>query len=748
MEIGQVLNQRYTLTARLGKGAMGIVYRALDQQTGQAVAVKVLAADLTFNNPDDAGLLERFRREGEALRQLKHPNIVGFGEVFEQGEQHVIVMEYVPGGSLHALLRQGPIPVDRTRRMALELCDALTRAHHLNIIHRDLKPENVLLAEDGTPKLTDFGVAHLTAEGTRLTGTGTQVGTPFYMSPEAWEGKPLDAQTDIWSLGIVLYEMLSGQVPFSGDTIVSVMNKVLNAPLPDLRALRPDVPPGLAQIVQRMLARDKGERYQSMREVAADLERGQPLTGVAAQQPRAAAGPTRAKAPPTLAQKAPAPAREPSADRRPLWPWLVGAGVIVALLALGGLGLGVGWMMVSRQSTKAATPTSALPTRAEPTRTAAATDNPRPGSTPSQSRATASSPTTAAPNKTLALGVLLPVSGPNAALGATASAGVQMAVDEWNAQGGVLGATLLPSLADGQCAADPAVTAAQHLFRQEGVHYLVGEVCSAASIPVAALAEQQGVVQISPASTAPKVTLNDDGTTKAYVFRACFMDPFQGNVMANFALGQQLQRAFVIWDQSSDYSRGLANNFISAFEKGGGTVVGQEAYAAETQDFAALLARVAAQAPQVLFVPDMAQRVNLIARQAKAQKLAAVLMGGDGWEGDLDLETLEGGYYSTHFSPLTTRAETQAWIARYRAKYSRAPDAIAALAYDATNLLLTAIRQTGADDPARVKDTLAGLTFDGITGRISFDAQHNPVKSAVIMQVRAGQRVYAGTVEP
>jgi len=274
MEIGLTLNSRYTITGRIGKGGMGVVYRAADTQTGQEVAVKVLSSDLS----PDPDMLERFRREGEALRQLRHPNIVGFVDMFPYEGQHVIVMEYVPAGSLHGLVkREGPLPLDRARRLALELCDALTRAHHLNVIHRDIKPENILIADDGTPKLTDFGLARLIGEGTRLTGTGTLLGTPYYMSPEAWEGRPLDAQADIWSLGVVLYEVLTGQVPFGGETLAAVMNKVLTAPLPDLAAMRSDVPDGLVQIVRQMLIRDKVQRYQSIREVAADLERGHPL---------------------------------------------------------------------------------------------------------------------------------------------------------------------------------------------------------------------------------------------------------------------------------------------------------------------------------------------------------------------------------------------------------------------------------------------------------------------------------------
>ena len=176
---------------------MGEVYLADDEQTHQQVAIKILARQLT-THPES---LERFRREAKTLRQLDHPNIVKFIDAFEHEKQYVIVMEYMPSGSLHDLLKQGRLSVERAREIALGLCDALIRSHQLNIIHRDIKPENVLLDENGTPKLADFGVARL-SEGTRMTRTGTQVGTPYYMSPEAWEGKKLDAQADIWSLEI------------------------------------------------------------------------------------------------------------------------------------------------------------------------------------------------------------------------------------------------------------------------------------------------------------------------------------------------------------------------------------------------------------------------------------------------------------------------------------------------------------------------------------------------------------------
>ncbi len=266
--LNQTLNNRYQVTAQLGKGAMGEVYRATDLQLKQDVALKVITADLVPSRE----VLARFQREGESLRQLRHRNIVAFWEMVDCQDRQVIVMEYVPGGNLHDLIQRGPLPVAQAVRIALELADALAQAHHIHIVHRDIKPENVLMADGVTPKLTDFGVARLLSETGRLTGTGALVGTPFYMSPEAWQGQALTAQADVWSLGVVLYEMVSGQVPFPGDTLPAVMHKVLMESPPDLRVLSPELPESLVRIIERALMRDPAQRYRTMRQLAVDLE--------------------------------------------------------------------------------------------------------------------------------------------------------------------------------------------------------------------------------------------------------------------------------------------------------------------------------------------------------------------------------------------------------------------------------------------------------------------------------------------
>jgi len=267
--MGTLLQNRYRIDVELGRGGMGTVYRATDTQTGELVAVKALNPDCVTRDPE---LLERFTREGEALRQLNHPNIVRMVAAVEEGGQHYLVMEYVAGGSLSDVLeKEGRLPTQRAVEIALDLADALTRAHRLGILHRDLKPENVLLAADGTPRLADFGLARLPA-GLRLTQSGILMGTVDYVSPEACRGDAPDERSDIWSFGVLLFEMLAGRVPFGGDTFAAKLNAILTQPVPDLGPLAPGVPDALADLAYRMLDKDRQQRIPSVRLVGAELE--------------------------------------------------------------------------------------------------------------------------------------------------------------------------------------------------------------------------------------------------------------------------------------------------------------------------------------------------------------------------------------------------------------------------------------------------------------------------------------------
>ena len=260
---------RYRLGELIGRGGMGDVFKGTDTHTGEAVAIKRLHQSVLEENPD---ILDRFTREGEALRQLNHPNIITMRAMVTEEGRHYLIMEYIGGGSLrHLMDSQGRLPLEGVLNIALDLADALARAHRMHIIHRDIKPDNVLLAEDGTPRLTDFGVAHL-GDRTRLTQTGSVIGTYAYLSPEACNGLDLDERADIWSFGVMLFEALTGRVPFQGDSIAAILTAILTRPAPDIDRLRPGLPPALVSLVARMLEKDRARRISSVRLVGAELE--------------------------------------------------------------------------------------------------------------------------------------------------------------------------------------------------------------------------------------------------------------------------------------------------------------------------------------------------------------------------------------------------------------------------------------------------------------------------------------------
>ncbi|WP_420629245.1 protein kinase domain-containing protein [Candidatus Leptofilum sp.] len=261
---------RYSITEPLKHGGHAELYLGHDQLQDQPIVIKQIRPELL--NSSEA-YVTRFKREAEALQQLNHPNIVAMLDIFEMNGKQTIVMEYMPGGSLRDLLiRNAPLAAEQVLDIALELADALSRAHHLGIIHRDLKPGNVLLAADGTPRLADFGIARLERDNVRLTPTGSILGSPAYMSPEALRGKELDTRSDIWSFGIILYELLAGKRPFPGDQLTAIMINILNNPVPIVADELPDLPAGLAPLLQQMLVKEREDRIPSMRQVAAELE--------------------------------------------------------------------------------------------------------------------------------------------------------------------------------------------------------------------------------------------------------------------------------------------------------------------------------------------------------------------------------------------------------------------------------------------------------------------------------------------
>ena len=265
---GQVIAERYELEELVGTGGMSRVYRARDQLLERHVALKVLHS--RYN--EDEEYVERFRREARSVAKLSHPHIVTVIDRGEDEGQQFIVFEYVDGENLKQLIeRTGPLPMRRAVELASTIADALAFAHEHGLVHRDVKPQNVLLTQDGDAKVTDFGIARSLDVEHGVTQTGTVLGTSNYLSPEQASGAATTPATDIYSLGVVLYELLTGEVPFTGENFVAVAMRHINEPPPSVLASRPDIPLRLAAAVDRALEKDPAQRFATMSDFAHEL---------------------------------------------------------------------------------------------------------------------------------------------------------------------------------------------------------------------------------------------------------------------------------------------------------------------------------------------------------------------------------------------------------------------------------------------------------------------------------------------
>jgi branched-chain amino acid transport system substrate-binding protein len=362
---------------------------------------------------------------------------------------------------------------------------------------------------------------------------------------------------------------------------------------------------------------------------------------------------------------------------------------------------------------------------------------------------TACQPTPAATGP-IKVAMLFPMTGDVATFGKSSQEGAQLAVDEWNAKGGVLGQQIQVIVGDSRCDAQEARNQAVKVIEQDKVQFIIGEVCSSASIPISEVANEKKVLQISPTSTNPKVTVDDAGNHKPYTFRACFLDPFQGDVLAAFAFKDlKLDTAAIMFDQGNDYVRGLAEYIKGAYERLGGKILVYEAYTKDDTDFSATLSKVADAKVGVLFLPDYYNKVSLIGKQAKEKGVTAVMIGGDGWDSaQLDTTAVDGGYFSNHYSPSDPRPIVQNFIQKYTEKFGAAPDALAVLSYDAANILFTSIQSANSSDPVKVKDAMLAVKYEGISGSITMDKNGDPIKAAAITQVTGGGYKFVKFVAP
>jgi serine/threonine protein kinase len=271
--LGEALGDAYTIEGEIGRGGMGVVYRARDERLQRRVAIKVLPPELAFQKD----IRERFTREAQTAARLSHPHIVPIHTVGEGQGLVYFVMGYVDGESVAARIRRrGRLPVDEARRIMMEAADALSAAHALSIIHRDIKPDNILLeGSRGRVMVTDFGIAKAlsSTSGATLTGAGVAIGTPAFMSPEQAAGeREIDGRSDVYSLGVVSFQMLTGDLPFTAPTVAGILMKQITEPAPDIRNRRPDVPEDLALAVSRCLEKDPENRWPSADALRRSLE--------------------------------------------------------------------------------------------------------------------------------------------------------------------------------------------------------------------------------------------------------------------------------------------------------------------------------------------------------------------------------------------------------------------------------------------------------------------------------------------
>jgi branched-chain amino acid transport system substrate-binding protein len=351
------------------------------------------------------------------------------------------------------------------------------------------------------------------------------------------------------------------------------------------------------------------------------------------------------------------------------------------------------------------------------------------------------------------VGHVASLTGSEATFGDSTDKAVRLAIDEANSKGGVKGKKLAVKTYDNQGKPEESAVAATRLVVEDRVSVLLGEVASTRSLAMAPIADSNKVPMISPSSTNPKVTKVGD-RTRPYVFRVCFIDPFQGTVMAKFARDQlKVAKVAVLRDVGNDYSVGLADFFLSKFKELGGAVVDDQSYKAGDQDFKAQLTAIKARAPEAIYVPGYYTDVGLIARQARELGIRVPLMGGDGWDSaqlyEIGGKALEGCYFSNHYSPEDPSPRIQEFVKKYKARYGVVPDSLAAQGYDAAQIAVDAMSRAKELTGEAIRDALAATKdFPGVTGVITIDADHNAVKPAVVLEIKNGAGHYVATIPP
>jgi branched-chain amino acid transport system substrate-binding protein len=359
-------------------------------------------------------------------------------------------------------------------------------------------------------------------------------------------------------------------------------------------------------------------------------------------------------------------------------------------------------------------------------------------------------------SKDIKIGVVYELTGSTASFGTAAANGAKLAFKEINANGGVLGKQIQIVVADNKGEPSESSNAMTKVISQDKVIAVTGFTTSSNGIAASTVAEANKIPFVAAATTNPKVTLDENtGKVKNYTFRVCFIDPFQGTVGANFVLNSlKAKNAAIMVDNSSDYSKGLSKFFKDAFTKGGGSVVSEEAYLQNDQDFKTVLTKIKASNPDVIYVPGYYNEVGKIIKQAREIGITAPFVGGDGWDSPKLAEiggadALNNTFFTNHYSVEDNSPKSKAFLDAFQKEYGQVPDAMAVLGYDAAYALVDAIKRANSTDSEKIREALANTKdFQGVTGSLTLNDTHDAIKSAVIIEMKNGKQVYRETVKP
>ncbi|SFJ26138.1 urea ABC transporter substrate-binding protein [Planctomicrobium piriforme] len=677
---------KYKITGVLGKGGMGIVLKGHDSLIDRDVAIKLLPEDLSA----DATSLNRFLTEARAAGKLSHPNVVSIYEVGAEGAMYYLVMELIAGGSIEERLSKGKAysPFEATRIM-IDACQGIVAAHHVGLVHRDMKPANLLRAHDGRVKVTDFGIVkEVTAESQQVTRAGVVVGTPYYMSPEQCEGRPIDVRCDVYSLGATYFSLLTGRSPYvDSKSVVQVMYAHCHLPPPDPLEVDATIPPACAEVVRKAMAKSPEDRYQTAAEMLADLNMILAAMSGATLHPGATlhTGQLLATQPRGL-PKQPILTTPPQSNRRQFL-WAAGLGGLAVVG--GGIGAIVWNSSRKGESAAAVVPPVAVPTSGEP----------------------------------IKVGVLHSLSGTMASSETSVVDATLLAIEEINQAGGLLGRKIKPVVVDGRSDWPTFAREAERLINQEKVCTIFGGWTSASRKTMKPVFEETGSLLVYPLQyegleTSPNIV---------YMGAAPNQQILPAIDWVQSSLGKK--KFFLV---GSDYVFPRSAHAIikDHLRKGGAEVVGEEFLPLGSQLTQGVIEKIKAAQPDMILNTINGDTNVAFFRDLRAAGITPSVIPtlsfsiGENELRSFDLNSMQGDYAAwTYFESIDTPANKE-FVERFHERYpQRVITDPMESAYVGVKLWGQAVKEASSIEPKAIRRAMLDQRMAAPEGAVRIDAE-------------------------